>query len=243
MNRKIDMDAPLKIKVLIVDDHDLVQKSLTLLLETFEDIEVVGSISDGRMALALCVAYQPDVVLMDMHMPHMGGAAATRLIYNEYPSIQIIVLSSSVDETLMYDVLQAGAISYLLKTGTIGELVSAIREAYRGKSTLAPEATSVLISVSPRQAKPGYDLTNREREILAYMTKGLNNGAIAQQLMISTSTVKYHVSHIFTKLGVRRRTKVVALAVEHNLYAQSAPDSSPTVVQPVPYYASNLPLT
>ena len=237
------MDAPRKIKVLIVDDHDLVRKSLTLLLETFDDIEVVGSIGDGQMALALCAAYHPDVVLMDMHMPHMSGTTATRLIYNEFPTIQIVVLSSTVDENLMYDVLKAGAISYLLKTGTIGELVSAVRDAYRGKSTLAPEAASVLISVSQRQPKLGYDLTNRQREILAYMAKGFNNRAIAQQLLISSSTVKNHVSNIFSKLGVKSRTKVVALAVEHNLYDKSALDSSQAVVQPVPFHTSNLPVT
>jgi DNA-binding NarL/FixJ family response regulator len=218
------MNIPLKIKVLIVDDHYWIRRSLTVLFETFDDIEVVGSIDDGRMALASCAAHQPDVVLMDLHMPHLTGAAATRLIHTEFPAIQIVILTSDVDGTLIDDVLRAGAINYVLKIGRIDELVSAVRDAYRGKPALAPEAISVFTSMSRRQPKLGDDLTKREREILAYMTKGLNNGAIAHQLVISLSAVKNHVSHIFTKLGVRRRTKVVALAVEHKLYAQSAAD-------------------
>jgi len=208
-----------KIKVLIVDDYDLVREGLRLLLKAFDDIEVIGSTVDGRMALTLCATYQPDVVLMDMLMPRMSGAAATRLIHNEFPNIKIIALSSSVDETLMYDVLKAGAISYLLKTGTIHELASAVRDAYRGKSTLAQEAASVLISVSQRHQQLGYDLTNRERQVLAFMTKGLKNVDIADQLVISSSTVKNHVASIFLKLAAESRTKAVALAVQHKLYA------------------------
>jgi NarL family two-component system response regulator LiaR len=194
------------------------------LLKKFDDIEVVASTGDGRMALTLCAVYQPDVVLMDMFMPRMSGTAATQLIHNRFPDIQIVVLSSSVDETLMYEVLQAGAISYLLKTGTIHELVSALRAAYHGESTLAQEATAVLIAATLSQPKLGNDLSQREREILGYMTKGLSNRDIAQHLTISTSTVKNHVSNIFSKLATDSRTKAVALAIEYNLYAKISPE-------------------
>ena len=210
----------LKIKVLIVDDDDLVRDGLRLLLKKFDDIEVVASTGDGRMALTLCAVYQPDVVLMDMFMPRMSGTVATRLIHNRFPAIQIVVLSGSVDQTLMYEVLQAGAISYLLKTGTIHELVSALRAAYHGESTLAQEAIAALIAGPLNQPKLGNDLSQREREVLGYMTEGLNNSDIAQHLTITTSTVKNHVSHIFSKLAVDSRTKVVALAVEYNLYTK-----------------------
>ncbi len=234
------MDAPLKIKVLIVDDYELVREGLRLLIKPFDDIEVVGLTGDGRIAVTLCAVYQPDVVLMDMLMPQTGGVTATRLIHNRFPDIQIVALSSSVDETLIYEAFQAGAISYLLKTATIPELVSALRAAYHGKPTLAQEATAVLISATRQEAKIGNDLTQREREILGYMTRGSTNRDIAQQLTISASTVKNHVSSIFSKLAVASRTKVVALAVEHNLYEKSVPSSSKGTLQPVPYYAPNL---
>ena len=215
------MDTSRKIKILIVDDYDMVRRGLTALLKDFYDLEVIGATGNGRIAMALCAAYQPDVVLMDILMPNMNSATATRLIHNEFPNIQIIALSGSVDETLIYDVLHAGAISYLIKTETINEVATAIRDAYFGKSTLAPEAVAALISLSQHHMKLGYDLTIREREILSFMVSGLKNGEIAHQLVISQSTVKNHVSNIFAKLDVGSRTKVVALAVEHKLYANA----------------------
>lgn len=209
-----------KIKVLIVDDHDVVRKGFSILLNRLDDIDVIGSTGDWRMALTFCMLYEPDVVLLDMRLPHMSGIDATQLIHNRFPDIQIVALSSSVDDTQIYEVLQAGAISYLLKTGTINELVGALRAAYHGIPTLAQEVTAVLISATRQQPKLGNDLTQREREILAYMTDGSSNRDIAQQLTLSTSTVKNHVSNIFSKLDADSRTKVVALAVEHHLSAQ-----------------------
>jgi NarL family two-component system response regulator LiaR len=130
-----------------------------------------------------------------------------------------VILAESADETLTFEVLKAGAISYLLKTGTINEVATAIRAAYDGKSTLAPEAVAALISVSRHKEKFGSTLTIREREVLAFMVNGLNNIRIAEALAISRSTVKNHISNIFSKLAVGSRTKVVAMAVQHKLYA------------------------
>jgi len=212
------MNIVRKIKVLLVDDYDMVRLGLTALLKKFPDIEVVGGTGDIRMLFALCKAYHPDVILMGMQTPYMNGVTATRLIRGKFSEIQIVILSDTVDETLTYDVLKAGAISYLIKTGTINEVATAIRDAYVGKSTLAPEAVAALISVSQHHLKLGSDLTIREREILSFMVSGLKNGEIAHQLVISQSTVKNHVSNIFSKLDVGSRTKVVALAVQHKLY-------------------------
>jgi len=171
------------------------------------------------MVLCFCNAYHPDVVLMEMRMSHMNGVAATGLIRDKFPKTEVVILSDSADETLTFEVLKAGAISYLLKTATINEVASAIQAAYYGKSTLAPEAVAALISFSKRRAKIGGDLTNREREVLAFMINGLNNMGIAEALAISRSTVKNHVSNIISKLAAVSRTKAVALAVQHQLYA------------------------
>ena len=138
------MDTDQKIKVLIIDDYDMVREELNTLLQTFPEFDVVSTASDGRMAVSLCRIYQPDVVLMDLHMSNMDGIEATRLIRNEFPSIQVVILSMSMDATSIYDVLEAGAISYLSKGGKISEIPIALSNAYYGKSMLAPEATAVL---------------------------------------------------------------------------------------------------
>lgn len=138
------MDKNGKIKILIIDDYDLVRQELTALLETFQEFEVVSTASDGRMAVTLCSMYQPDVVLMDLHMSNMDGVEATRLIRNEFPSIQVVILSMSTDSALIYEVLKAGAISYLSKAGQISQVPLALSNAYYGKSMLAPEAIAVV---------------------------------------------------------------------------------------------------
>jgi NarL family two-component system response regulator LiaR len=146
-----------KIKVLIIEDYDLVRESLASLFESFQEFEVVGTTGDARMALTLCRTYQPDVVLMDLLMSHMNGVEATRLIRHEFPSIQVVVLSMSTNPALIYGVLKAGAISYLSKTGQISQVPIAVSNAYYGKSMLAPEATAVLAEA---QAQTSHDMSN-----------------------------------------------------------------------------------
>jgi NarL family two-component system response regulator LiaR len=201
---------------MIVDDHAVVRSGLAAFLLAFDDLELAGEASSGVEAVRLCNQLQPDVVLMDLVMPEMDGATATRAIRQACPQIQVIALTSFKEEELVQGVLQAGAIGYLLKNVSAEELTNAIRKAQVGQPTLAPEAAQALIHAST-QPPLGHDLTDREREVLALMVKGLNNPEIAERLVVSQSTVKFHVSSILSKLGVSSRTEAVALAVQHHL--------------------------
>jgi two-component system, NarL family, response regulator LiaR len=214
------MDAMRKIRVLIVDDHDMVRTGLIVLLENFPDFEIVADTGSAQMGVAICQREKPDVVLMDMVMPDMNGAMATRLIKENDPEVQVIVLTSFSDEMMIQDALKAGAIGYLMKNVSVDELANAVRRAFQGQSTLAPEAAQALISMTTRPPEIGHNLTEREREILALMVEGLSNRTIAERLMISSSTVKNHVSNILSKLGTTSRTQAVALAVEHKVVPQ-----------------------
>jgi two-component system, NarL family, response regulator LiaR len=205
------------IRVMIVDDHDMVRNGLEVMLETCDDLEMVGQANSGEQALRLCVDLQPDVVLMDLVMPAMNGVETTQAMREQYPHTQIIALTSFKEKDLVQDALQAGAIGYLLKNVSIDELAEAIRAAYAGKSTLAPEATQVLIEAATDPPTPGHDLTARELEVLALITQGLNNREIADKLTISRATVKNHVSNVLSKLGVTSRTEAATLAIQHGL--------------------------
>lgn len=205
------------VRVMLVDDHDMVRTGLEVFLETVDDLELVGEASNGEDAVRLCGEVHPDVILMDLIMPGMGGIEVTRLIREAYPQVQVIALTSFNDKQLVQQALQAGAISYLLKNASIDELSAAIRSARKGQATLAPEATQALIEVATAPPVPGDDLTKREKEVLALLVQGLNNREIGEQLFISRSTVKNHVSNILSKFMVSSRTEVVAIAVEHKL--------------------------
>lgn len=205
------------ISIVIVDDHKVVRSGLSAFLSIYDDLELIGEAANGREAVDICIKLKPDVVLMDLIMPEMDGGAATRAIREKCPEVQVIVLTSFKEDNLVEEALKAGAIGYLLKNVSADDLVSAIRSAKLGKPTLSPEATQILIKASNRSATPEYDLTPREKEIMAMMIDGLNNPEIAERLVVSRSTVKFHVSSILSKLGVSSRTEAVAMALQNKL--------------------------
>lgn len=205
------------IRVVIVDDHAVVRSGLAAFLMAFDDLELAGQAAGGEEAVALCAQVRPDVVLMDLVMPDMDGAAATQAIRQQTPQTRVIVLTSFKEEQLVQAALRAGAIGYLLKNVSAAELASAIRAARDGRPTLAPEATQVLIDANNRPPSLGHDLTHREREVLSLLIRGLDNAGIARELVVSRSTAKFHVSSILSKLGVASRTEAVALAMQHHL--------------------------
>ncbi len=204
------------IRILIVDDHGMVRKGLMAYLKNKTDLEVIGEARDGKEAIALCEQLQPDVVLMDLIMPELGGVAATRAIHKSWPNIQVIALTSFQERDLVQDALQAGALSYLLKNIAGDELADAIRSAYVGRPTLAPEAVQSLIHHDDSEPI-GRDLTRREREVLALLAKGLNNPEIADRMCVSRATVKVHVSNVLSKLGVSNRTEAISVAIQNKL--------------------------
>jgi NarL family two-component system response regulator LiaR len=210
------MDEQSVIRVVVVDDHDMVRRGLATYLKTHPDISLVGEAGDGLQALELCQQLQPDVVLMDLMMPAMGGIEATRRIRAEYPLTQVIALTSFQDKKLVEGAIRAGAISYLLKKVTGDDLAAAIRSAHTGQGTLSPEVTKEIIKPDPGP-QVGEDLTPREREVLALMVEGLTNPEIADRLTISRATATSHVSHILHKLGVSNRAEAIVLAVRSNL--------------------------
>jgi NarL family two-component system response regulator LiaR len=205
------------IKVMIVDDHPIVRDGLKSVLLAADDMELVGEAGDGREALARCKETLPDVILMDLVMPGMDGLETTRAVLGQYPDVKIVVLTTFPEEGLVLATLEAGAIGYLLKNTPTDKVADAIRSAYAGKPTLAPEATQALIRARIGPQKLGHDLSKREKEVLALVVEGLSNNEIAERLVISPATARHHVSACITKLGASNRTHAAALAVEHGL--------------------------
>ncbi len=211
------MSKSAPIRVMVVDDHAVVRSGLSAFLMAFDDLELVGEAENGLQAVQRAAALHPDVILMDLVMPEMDGAAATRLIREAHPCIQVIALTSFHEDALVQAALQAGAIGYLLKNVSAEDLAHAIRSAYAGRSSLAPEAAQVLIHAATRPTAPAFELTERERDVLRWMVRGLSNNEIAAKLVVSPSTVKFHVSNILSKLGVSSRTEAVAVALQQRL--------------------------
>ncbi|MGE5463431.1 MAG: response regulator [Syntrophothermus sp.] len=205
------------IRVMLVDDHAMVRRGLAAFLKVFDDLQLAGEAESGEAAIKLCAEVLPDVILMDMVMPEMDGAAATRLIRQRFPQVQVIALTSYKEGDLVKNALEAGAIGYLLKDVSADILAGAIRAAHAGRATLSPQAAQALVETANQPALPGLDLTEREREVLALMVEGLNNTQIAGKLMVSPSTIKSHVSNILSKLGVASRTEAVTLALRSHL--------------------------
>lgn len=211
------MSPSAPIRVMLVDDHTMVRRGLATFLKVFDDLELAGEAANGEDAIQLCAQIRPDVVLMDMVMPDMDGVTATHAIRQQFPEAQVIALTSFKDRELVQDALQAGAIGYLLKDVSADELAQAIRAAHAGRATLSSEAAQALVQAAAQPPTPGHDLTERERDVLALLVEGLNNTQIADNLVVSPSTIKSHVSHILAKLGVASRTEAAALAVRHRL--------------------------
>ena len=205
------------IRVMLVDDHTMVRRGLATFLKVFDDLQLVGEAENGEAAIQLCAEVLPDVILMDMALPVIDGATATRAIRQQFPQVQVIVLTSFKEGELIKNALEAGAIGYLLKDVSADELVEAIRAANAGRATLSPEAAQALVETTNQPPTPGLDLTEREREVLALMIEGLNNTQIAGRLTVSPSTIKSHVSNILAKLGVASRTEAVTLALRNRI--------------------------
>ena len=205
------------IRVMLVDDHTMVRRGIATMLRVFDDLQLVGEAESGETAIQLVPEVMPDVILMDMSLPAMDGATATRVIRQQYPHMQVIALTSFKEGEVIRKALEAGAIGYLLKDISADDLVWAIRAAHAGRATLSPEAAQVLVESANQPRAPGLDLTGREREVLALMVEGLNNTQIAGRLTVSPSTIKSHVSNILSKLGVESRTEAVTLALRNHI--------------------------
>jgi NarL family two-component system response regulator LiaR len=205
------------IRVISVDDHEILRGGIRFLLLAFDDIELVGEANSGQEALRLCALLQPDVVLMDMMMPGMDGVQATEAIRKRCPQVQVLALTSFYDKELVQRAMQAGAIGYLLKGISIDEIAEAIRSAHEGRPTLAAEAVQALVQAGAGPQSLGDNLSDREREVLALLVEGRSNAEIAEHLVVSVSAAKYHVSSILSKLGAANRTEAVALALQHDL--------------------------
>ena len=205
------------IRVMLVDDHTMVRRGLAAFLKVFDDLQLAGEAESGEAAIQLCAEILPEVILMDMVMPDMDGATATRAIRQQFPQVQVIALTSFKEGDLVKKALEAGAIGYLLKDVSADELVRAIRAAHAGRATLSPEAAQALVETANQPPAPGLDLTERELEVLALMVEGLNNTQIAGRLTVGSSTVKSHVSNILSKLGVASRTEAVTLALRNHI--------------------------
>jgi NarL family two-component system response regulator LiaR len=211
------MGASPPIRVILIDDHSWVHEIVARVLEAHEDIQLVAQGSTGQEAIQLCEIYQPNLILMDVVMPRMGGIEATKLLHQKYPQIKILVLSSFQDEDSVRTMLENGAMGYVLKGALMEDLADVIRATYVGKVVLSDEVSHVLLTTSTSTKKQDFGLTRRELEVLQLMAGGLTNGQIATKLVISESTVKFHISNVIYKMGVETRAEAIVIAAKNNL--------------------------
>lgn len=207
------------IRILLVDDHEMVRIGVSAYLQAQPDMEVVAEAENGAIAVDKALEYRPDIILMDMVMPVMTGAEATAEIIKQWPEAKIMIVTSFLEDDKVYPALEAGAISYLLKTTNAKQIAEAIRKTFTGTPVLEPEVTNKMM----QRMRTGYDkplhedLTEREHEVFMLMAKGMTNQDIADQLFIALKTVKTHVSNILSKLEVQDRTQAVVYAFSHDL--------------------------
>lgn len=207
------------IRVLFVDDHEMVRIGVSAYLSAQPDIDVVGEADNGKRGVELALELRPDIILMDLVMKEMDGIEATRQIIEQWPEAKVIIVTSFLDDEKVYPALEAGATSYMLKTSKASEIADAVRATYHGQSVLEPEVTGKMM-VKMRQKNqhlPHEELTSRELEILLLMAEGKTNQDIADELFIALKTVKTHVSNILSKLRVQDRTQAVIYAFKHSL--------------------------
>lgn len=207
------------IKVVFVDDHEMVRIGVSAYLSAQPDIEVVGEAADGKRGVELALELRPDIILMDLVMKEMDGIEATKHIIEKWPEAKVIIVTSFLDDEKVYPALEAGATSYMLKTSKADEIANAVRATYHGQSVLEPEVTGkMMIKMRQKQQQlPHEELTTREMEILMLMAEGKTNQDIADELYIALKTVKTHVSNILSKLNVQDRTQAVIYAFKHAL--------------------------
>ncbi|MBU3864956.1 response regulator transcription factor [Streptomyces sp. 4503] len=209
-------------KVIIVDDQTIVRDGLVTICERLPDVEVVAAVGDGRQALAAVAEHSPDVVLMDLRMPHMDGIEATRHITMDHPGTHVVVLTTFIDDESINAALTAGALGYLTKEAGREDVDRALRAAARGQALLDPVVHARLVALARQQPAAGSGelpagLTAREAEVLICMAKGLSNREIARSLFVSEATVKTHVNRVFAKTGSRDRGQAIAYAHRHGL--------------------------
>ena len=206
------------IKVVIADDHEMVRIGVAAYLSAQPDIEVVGEAANGQEAVEQALALKPDIILMDNVMPIKNGAQATAEIIMSWPQAKIMMVTSFIDDDKLYPALEAGAVSYILKTSNAKQIADAIRKTINGETVLEPEATTKVMARMRGLAPELHDpLNERETEVLQCMARGLANQEIAEELFIALKTVKTHVSNILSKLEVQDRTQAVVYAFQNGL--------------------------
>jgi two-component system, NarL family, response regulator LiaR len=207
------------IKVVFVDDHEMVRIGVSSYLSAQPDIKVIGEADNGKTGVEMALELRPDIILMDLVMKEMDGIEATRQIIEKWPEAKIIIVTSFLDDEKVYPALEAGATSYMLKTSKASEIANAVRVTFSGQPVLEPEVTGKMMMKMRQKnnVEPHEELTEREMEVLMLIAEGKTNQEIADELFIALKTVKTHVSNILSKLQVQDRTQAVIYAFRHSI--------------------------